>query len=350
VTALTASAQAGKSIALRPIPWRRMAWVTWRQHRVALAGSAAVFGTAAVYLVISGIQMRDAYAAVSSCHPAGKGICQQAAGNFLNTYSPGAGAVLALLQMIPALVGAFVAAPVLARELETGTFRYAWTQSFGRTRWTIAKLVALAVAVTATALAFSALVSWYEQPLWGAGDNNGPLYPTIFDMRGVALGAWTLAAFMIGALAGILLRRVIPAMFATLAAFGGLAFVTGAFLRRHYATPLTSTNGDVKLHGSWVLSQVWNRGGKPASLDMIRQTLHAIDVQAVTPGLFQPGPATPANLNPVHYLAEHGYTLLTTYQPASRFWPFQWIEGTWLVALSLLLLVTTLWLVRRRAA
>ena len=34
----------------------------------------------------------------------------------------------------------------------------------------------------------------------------------------------------------------------------------------------------------------------------------------------------------------------------SRFWPFQWIEGGWLLALSLLLITATIWLVRRRAA
>ena len=40
----------------------------------------------------------------------------------------------------------------------------------------------------------------------------------------------------------------------------------------------------------------------------------------------------------------------TSYQPASRFWPFQWIEGGWLLALSVLLIAATVWLVRRRAA
>jgi hypothetical protein len=34
----------------------------------------------------------------------------------------------------------------------------------------------------------------------------------------------------------------------------------------------------------------------------------------------------------------------------SRFWPFQWIEGGWLFALSLLLIAATIWLVRRRTA
>ena len=37
-------------------------------------------------------------------------------------------------------------------------------------------------------------------------------------------------------------------------------------------------------------------------------------------------------------------------QPASQFWPFQWIEGGWLLALSALLVATTIWLVRPRAA
>ena len=60
-----------------------------------------------------------------------------------------------MLQAVPLLLGAFVGAPVLARELETGTFRYAWTQAFGRWRWTLAKLVPLAVALAAVAGVFS---------------------------------------------------------------------------------------------------------------------------------------------------------------------------------------------------
>ena len=48
-------------------------------------------------------------------------------------------------------------------------------------------------------------------------------------------------------------------------------------------------------------------------------------------------------------LTQHGYTQWTSYQPGSRFWPFQWIEGGWLLALSVLLIAATVWLVRRRA-
>jgi ABC-2 family transporter protein len=349
MTTLTVPAQSGQDAGLRLVPWRRMAWVTWRQHRLALAGVAALFGAAAMYLLITGMQIHHAYAAVAACRPAGSAVCKQVAGNFLNNYAPGVGPVLGLLQVIPALIGAFVAAPVLARELETGTFRYAWTQGFGRARWTAAKLAPLATAVAATAVAFSVLVSWYIQPLWGAGDDNGPLYPTIFDLRGVAFAAWTVAAFAIGALAGVLIRRVIPAMFATFAVYAGVAFLTGVFLRGHYEPPLVSTNPNFNTR-AWVISQFWTRGGQPASLSAINQTFAPIDIRAVTLGLWQPGPATPAGINPAQYLVQHGYQQLTTYQPDSRYWPFQWIEGGWLLALSLLLIAATVWLVRRRAA
>ena len=42
-------------------------------------------------------------------------------------------------------------------------------------------------------------------------------------------------------------------------------------------------------------------------------------------------------LTVLRYLTRHGYTQWTRYQPGSRFWPFQWIESGWLLALSVLL-------------
>ena len=54
MTALTVPARPEEDARLRPVPWRRMAWVTWRQHRTALAGVAALLGALAVYLWIAG--------------------------------------------------------------------------------------------------------------------------------------------------------------------------------------------------------------------------------------------------------------------------------------------------------
>jgi hypothetical protein len=335
---------------LPPLPWRRMAWVTWRQHRLALAGVVAVFGAPAVYLLLTGLPLHTAYSAVTACRPAGSATCQQLARDFVGAHVHVVLVTAGLMQTIPVLVGAFVGAPLLAREFETGTFRYAWTQGFGRTRWTIAKLAPLATAVTIAAAAFGALFSWYYQPIINAGGgDSGPLSPTIFDLRGVALPAWTLAAFTIGALAGVVIRRVVPAMFATLVVWVALAFLTGAYLRPHYEAALVAHTANSPA-GALVINQGLFRGGKPASLAMINQTLHAVDLQALSPSLFHPGPATPANFeDPVQYLIQHGYTQLTTYQPANRFWPFQWIEGGWLLALSLLLIAATVRLVHRRA-
>ena len=204
-----------------------------------------------------------------------------------------------LLQAVPALIGAFVGAPVLARELETGTFRYAWTQGFGRWRWTLAKLVPLAVAVTAAAGAFSVLFSWYYQPFFAAGYAI-PFAARVFDLRGVAFAAWTLAAFAIGALAGMLIRRVVPAIVATLAVYAGLAFATGAVLRQHYMTPLLTSNPNPP-GSAWIVSQWWTKGGKFAFADHgsgIVQRRHAALRSAVGPVATVPRPARPRSASP----------------------------------------------------
>ena len=75
---------------------------------------------------IVGLRLHYAHAAATACHPAGSSACADLITdfNFMNHVVVGG----YVLQAAPALIGAFVGAPVLARELETGTFRYAWTQ------------------------------------------------------------------------------------------------------------------------------------------------------------------------------------------------------------------------------
>jgi hypothetical protein len=326
-----------------------MAWIAWRQHRLTLAGVGALLTAAAGYVLITGLRMHHAYAAVTGCQPAASEVCQRVANDFANSYAQTTVATAGLLLFAPALIGAFTGAPLLAREFETGTFRYAFTQGIGRVRWAVAKLVPLAVVVTAAAALFSVLFSWAYQPLIGHRYGLSPLQPLMFAARGIAFAGWTLTVFAIGVLAGILIRRVIPAMFATLAAWAALAFATGLSLRGHYRPPVVTADPTIS-NPDWILSQQWMRDGRPASLSMIDGALHPIGIRAVTPEQFQPSPGTPDNVDPVHYLVQHGFTHLTTYQPASRFWPFQWIEGSWLLVLSLLLIATTVWLVRRRAS
>ena len=332
MTALTMPARPEQDASLRPLPWRRMAWVTWRQHRAALGGVAVFLGAFAVYLWLTGIQIHHSYA--TACHPASSLAC---AINFTGRYGITAIFVSIFLQAVPALIGAFTGAPVLARELETGTFRYAWTQGIGRWRWTLGKLVPLAIAVAAAAGAFSVLFSWYNQPFFAAGYVI-PFSTRVFDLGEVAFAAWTLAAFAIGALAGMLIRRVVPAIAATLAAYAGLAFATGLWLREHYITPLATSSPNPPGSAS-VISGWYTKGGTFAFPARGSQIVGAL--QHFCPM---------SNLSPMQCLSQHGYTWWASYHPGSRFWPFQWIEGGWLLALSVLLIAATVWLVRRRAA
>jgi hypothetical protein len=147
------------------------------------------------------------------------------------------------------------------------------------------------------------LFSWYYQPFLAQGLTTEFL-PVLFNLRGVDFAAWTLIAFAMSAFAGAAIRRTVPAMAASLAAWIVLAMGTIIFLRPHYETPIT-VNGAGPGGTAWIVSQT--------------------------------------------ITGRHGYGVFA-YQPLSRFWAFQLIEGGWLLALALLLGAATIWLVRRRAA
>ena len=74
MTALTVPARPDEDASLPPVPWRRMAWVTWRQHRIALAGVVAFLGVLAVFCGSPGCKLHHAYAAVTAV-PSGELAC-----------------------------------------------------------------------------------------------------------------------------------------------------------------------------------------------------------------------------------------------------------------------------------
>jgi hypothetical protein len=345
MTALTMPGRPAEDTSLPPVPWRRMAWVTSRQHRLALISVPGLLGAVAVFLWIAGLKIHHDYAVLAACHPVTSVGCQALTSSFNGTDWTIGNTVDILVHLAPALIGAFAGAPMLARELETGTFRYAWTQGFGRERQTIARLVVLAVAITATAGAFSLVHTWFLQPFLAEGDLT-VLSASAFDSRGIAFAAWTLAAFTIGALAGMLIRRVIPAMAVTLGAYLGLDLLAWLVLRPHYPLAVVTSNaglfnGPSASSSPWTLSTWWTGpGGRPASQSVVNQVL----------ALFPQNGAPRVTETPAQAFAQHGITEWWRYIPASRFWPMQFIEGSWLVVLSALLIAATVWLVRRRAA
>jgi ABC-2 family transporter protein len=283
-----------------------MAWVTWRQHRATLISLPAVLGAVAVFLLVAGLKIHNDYAVLTACHPFQSSACQQLNRNFNQTDWTIGNTLLILMNLAPALLGVFAGAPVLARELETGTFRYTWTQGYGRERWTIAKLTLLGVAVVAVTGAFSQLFTWFFRPFL-AQESLNVLSATVFATRGVVFAAWTLVAFALGAFFGMLFRRILPAMAVTVGVYIGLALAAWTFLRRHYFLSLVTSNpaitgGRITNNSPWMLN---------------------------------------------HWLV--GSTQWVRYIPVSRYWPMQLIEAGWLLVLSALLIAATIWLVRRRA-
>lgn len=336
----------------RPVPWTRLAWVSWWQRRVALITAAMLLAAISLYLLITGLPIHSAYARLTSCHPVSSARCQNLAFAFNQDYWAKAGAPIAdhlgdprvisgLLLIVPALLGVFAGAPLLARELETGTFRFAWTQGCGRLRWSLAQLTLPAITLIAATGAFSELYAWYMRPFL-AEEKLVLLMPLVFPAGGVAFAAWTLAALAIGAFAGVIVRRTVPAIAAALGAWAGLAVVTTAFLRPHYETPQITSGGAAHqgpawLYHNWVLSS-WTTG--PGGRLVSPATINSL----VPPGIQNsPQPNSVAN-----WMTQHGYTQWWSYQPAGRYWQFQLIEGGWLLALSLLLVGATIWMIRRR--
>jgi hypothetical protein len=212
-----------------PVPWQRMLWVTWRQHRAAFVSVLAVLGVAAVFQAAWGLKIHRDYAALTACRAG----CPSLNAAFNSGDWHVGDAVNILMQFAPVLIGMFAGAPLLARDLETGTFRFAWTQSIGRERWIIAKLAILGTFIVVVTAPLGELNGWFMQPFLPQ-ENLTAMTATLFDSRGIAFPAWTLAAFMLGAFAGMLLRRIVAAMAVTMGAYALLAIVTWLFLRPNY--------------------------------------------------------------------------------------------------------------------
>jgi hypothetical protein len=342
----------------RPVPWTRLVRVTWRQHRAALVGAVGLLALIGVYLAYTGREIHHAYDAYSACLPASMrsqlqgGVimgapraCSQAFRAFYSFYGSGQGSVLSsgmnaqsvpfLLLAVPVLLGAFVGGPVLARELESGTFRFAWTQGAGRVRLAVARLVPLAVVLTAAAYGLSALFSWYISPFVQAGV-TGTFPMQLFGTMGTDFAAWTLFSFGLTAFAGVLLRRTVPAMAASIVVLTVLDVVTIMALRQHYAAPVIVSgtgptgNGDLILR-NWFTTT----SGVPVSQGTVFSAFARLPF-GVTPS--------------ASMLADHHWLQWWSYQPASRWWEFQLIEGGWLLAASLVFIAATVLLIRRRPA
>jgi ABC-2 family transporter protein len=330
------------------------------QFRAQAAAAAAALAAFAILLAATGPHLASLYAAngISSCQTAS---CGHLASNFLQQlYAAGTYWVLYLLGVMfilltPAVIGLFWGAPLIARELETGTSALAWNQSITRNRWLAVKLTVGGLAAMAVTEGLSLMQAWWAAPIGravglGGGGTNlamGRFSSLVFATHGITPLGYAAFAFAIGVTAGALIRRTVPAMAITLAVFAVIQIAMPLWIRpnlfpaRHTVIPVTSLDSislqQDGLNGSRFNLDAENLPGQPGAWLLSSRAVNAAGrATSATPAACttQSMRNTPAFMD---CLANHGTREAITYQPASRYWAFQWTETAIYLALALAL-------------
>lgn len=330
----------------RLLTWRGLAWVAARQHRTALITCGVVYAITALLLVVNGALMHASYEhlGLAGCgRPATTFACQAGVAQFTLDYAIWVHLVPVYLLIIPLLTGVFAGSPALGQDLDTGAFRFAWTQGAGRARLLTVKLALLGGLLIAASAAITVLARWWFKGASVLGADT--IRPQFFPWLGPAYAAWALFAFALALAAGAVLRRVVPAIATALAGSILLAVTTGIWLRYHlYRAPLRFSEslghaaGPATGPAHRYIISTWLEGRSG-------QILQRVPAVLTGPKPPKAGHAGPAGLPGP--LALRGVRLAGLYQPQSRFWPFQWTETGWLVVLSVLLLAAGFYLSRR---
>ena len=315
-----------------------MAWVTWRQNRLQLIAGGVVLAAVVLLALATGPAIRSAYEQqdLAAClPPATRSGCDIIVRHFQSEHDTIV-FVARYLVFLPALVAVFVGAPLLARELEHGTYQLAWTQGVTRKRWLLSQTLLLAVATLVGALALSAIVMWWRLPF---DRIEGRMSPSRFELEGVVVPAYAVFALALGVFSGALLRRTVPAMTAALAAFVAVRLAVANFLRPRYLAPEhdTATGLTPNTHAhDWVLSNsLVDALGRQISA--ARENLAIEHAQA-------------ARIDVQEYLLALGWRRAVSFQSADRFWTFQAIEAATFLGLAALIVIATLRLVQRTPA
>ena len=347
-----------------------MTWLTWRQFRVQGITATAALAAFAILLAATGPHLASLYATsgISGCQPA---RCAQLASDWLSQlYSAGTYWVLDLLGIViillaPAVIGLFWGAPLVARELESGTCALAWNQSVTRTRWLAVKLAVYGLAAMAVTEGLSLMQAWWAAPIGravglGGGGSNlamGRFSSLIFATHGITPLGYAAFGFTLGVTAGTLIRRTVPAMAVTLAIFAAVQIAMPLWIRpnlfpaEHTVIPVSSLQ-QVSLQQGGLNGRTFTLGtqnlpGQPGAWLLSSGAVSA----AGRPVSATPAACTAQSDSPPDFLvclASHDIRETVTYQPASRYWAFQWTETAIYLALALALAGYCFWRLSRR--
>ena len=314
-----------------------MIWLTWRQHRAQALATLIGLGAIGVFSLITGPRIVAAFRELHACLVVPGQDCGLLHESFDRRFN-GLQFVIPLYMVVPLLMGVFLGAPLIAREVEQGTHRLAWTQSVTRGRW-----------AAATAL-FAWMVTIWSAPLVAAsGDRFGF---GVFDLRGIVPIAYALFAVALGTALGASIRKTLPAMAATLGAFAAVRVAVELLLRPRYLPSQTISYSFLQQSprfglGDWVLSsRVFDPTGRFVSPDG-SITVSPSALAQVCPGITR-GVAFPDKDQVGRCLSQLGVRFVDTYQPGSRYWLFQGIESAIFLLLAAGLVVGAMWLIRRR--
>lgn len=305
-----------------------MSWLAFRQMRANAA--IAMIATAAIVAVLVVTQNR---------------VAPLAATDGLSTGYKSLQLLGTMLVGVPAFIGAFWGAPLLARELETSTYQLVWTQSATRTRWLASKLAVgglLTIVVTAT---FSLAFTWWSSPLDQTGNRIGTAN---FGQRGIVPIAYGLFAFVLGTFIGAVLRRTLPAMATTLVAFFIVRFSFQTWLRPNLMTTIAATRPNNLVGqrdespisaGAWVLSS--------KTVDATGRALSNSEIDAIINRSCGATIGSPRDL--ASCVDQLGFHDIVRLHPANQFWPLQVWESACFLGLAGVLTISCFWWIRYHA-
>lgn len=340
-----------------------MIWLTWRQFRAQAWVALAVLAVAAAALAVTGPNLARMFDASGIAGCAAHGDCgsliaafrdkvgRNPPDNVLDHLGP------YVLFAVPSLIGMFWGAPLVSRELETGSFRMVWNQSVTPARWLAVKLALIGLASMATAGLLSLAFFWWYSPVERVMIQR--MTPEWFGATGIVPAGYAAFAFAVGVTAGIVIRRTVPAMAVTLAVTAAAQAFMALWLRARLVAPVRAV---LPVSNAWLVNNwiVEPRTGRflvympppnipsgawvLSSLQTITTPDHVAS-QACLQGL-KSGPASPPAC--AASLARLHLTQVATYQPLSRYWTLQWYEAGIFLALALALAGFCLWRVTRR--
>ncbi|WNZ10462.1 ABC transporter permease [Streptomyces sp. 11x1] len=305
-----------------------LTWTVLRLHRSALlVWSAYVLFMVGWMLWLQYVTGAEIRAERAACRKLADG-CIDLGSAF--DYSSAMGWIGTLIAYFSYGVAAWAGASLTGIELERGTAQLSWTQSVTPVRWLTAKFAVPAVALTVGTTVLVLVYRW----TWSTNrDLSGDewYYTDPFLNRGPAVLAYALCALAVGALAGIVLRRALPALAVAL----GFVIVFHAWL-------------DVRYHELWPAATLTGTAASrlPMSADQL-------ELGAVTGSGARVEDldcfGVDADIDYSSCMSGKGFTdLYAEVHPTSHFWPLHLMTTGIILAVAVLATLAAFWLLRRR--